>query len=65
MKKLHYLAQDQADSSDIHLKMAIGQGYVPKTCLLVGQLVLSLVKQSRDPCKGCACERTKCHGRSR
>ena len=32
--KPHYFEQSQPDEDDIHLKMAIGQGYVPPKCLL-------------------------------
>lgn len=60
----HYFAQEKPDTDDIQLKMAIGQGYVPETCLLGGPLVMSLMNQNKDPCKGCHCPRDKCHGRS-
>ena len=63
MEKLHYFNQEKADSTDIFLKMAIQQGYVPETCLLNGKLVIALNKEGRDPCKGCACDRDKCKGR--
>ncbi len=49
MQKLHYFNGEQADPTDIFLKMAIGQGYVPETCLLSGQLVMALTKEGRDP----------------
>ena len=64
MNKPHYFEEDQADPEDHPLKMAIAQGYVPKTCLLSGQIVMALVNAQRDPCKGCACDRGKCKGRS-
>lgn len=63
MEKPHYFNQEKADPTDMYLKMAIQQEYVPKTCLLNGQLVIALTKAGRDPCKGCACDRKKCHGR--
>ena len=61
--KLHYFDQDKADESDIFLKMAIGQGYVPSTCLLGGMVVMDEVKKGNDPCAGCHCNRSKCGGR--
>ena len=61
--KPHYFDQDIADSDDIHLKMAINQGYVPKTCLLNGLVVMSEINKNHDPCKGCYGPREKCHGR--
>jgi len=55
----------QESPSDAMRNMAIGQGYVPKTCLLNGFAVMALVTQGKDPCKGCNIDRSKCHGRSR
>lgn len=47
--------------------MMIRQGYVPETCTLddslAGPLILAEVKDGRDPCAGCAADRSKCHGR--
>jgi len=43
--------------------MSIGQGYVPKGCLLGGQLVWGLISDGKDPCEGCSCDRNKCGGR--
>jgi len=63
--KPHYFEQDEADEDDIQLKMAKGQGYVPKTCLLGGILVMGLIRETKDPCKGCEAPRNKCGGRSR
>lgn len=63
MLKPHYFDQEKADDNDVFLKMAIQQGYVPKTCLLNGQLVWALTNDGKDACKGCACNRGKCHGR--
>lgn len=37
--KTHYFNQETPDEDDIFLKMAKGQGYVPQTCLLSGQLL--------------------------
>lgn len=63
--KTHYFNQDQADSDDHMLNMSKMQGYVPKTCLLGGLSVMSLVKDGKDPCKGCECDRNKCKGRDK
>lgn len=63
--KLHYFNQDSADDSDWQLEMAIGQGYVPRTCLLSGPVVMSEINKGRDPCAGCASPRGKCNGRPR
>ena len=60
--KLHYFDQGSADDSDWHLKMAIAQGYVPKTCLLGGMTVMHEVNQGRNPCDGCAGPREECLG---
>ncbi len=64
-KKLHYFNQDKPDESDILLKMAIKQGYVPETCLLAGDLVLAFVNDGMDACKGCEGPRHKCNGREK
>ena len=63
LPKLHYFKEEKTDPNDHFLNMSIQQGYVPKGCLLGGQLVWGLVKDGKDPCKGCACNRTKCGGR--
>ncbi len=61
--KPHYFEQIEPDADDIHIRMAIHQGYVPSGCLLNGQLVMAIVKSGGDQCKGCAGPREKCHGR--
>lgn len=61
--KPHYFKQDQADTDDMLLAMSRQQGYVPKTCLLGGQVVWAEVSASRDPCAGCNGPREKCGGR--
>lgn len=63
--KPHYFDQDAPDGDDIHLKMAIAQGYVPITCLLGGRTVMGEVWRGRDPCAGCAGPRERCKGRPR
>jgi hypothetical protein len=62
--KLHYFEQDRADSDDMNLGMAKMQKYVPETCLLGGMVVMGLVDEGKDPCRGCHGPREKCHGRS-
>ena len=61
--KPHYFDQDTADMDDFALLVAIAQGYVPDTCLLNGNMVMSLVFGSKDPCKDCNGPREKCKGR--
>jgi len=61
--KPHYFEQDEPDPDDLHLEMAKGQGYVPKGCLLGGNVVMGLVNAGDDPCKGCEGPRHKCNGR--
>lgn len=63
--KFHYFGQNEADEDDVMLKMAKGQGYVPGTCLLGGIVVMEEVKNGRDPCSGCNCDRGVCLGRPR
>jgi hypothetical protein len=41
--KFHYFEEGKADKKDFQLQMAIQQGYVPKTCLLGGAVVMSEV----------------------
>lgn len=48
---------------DILRIMAISQGYVPKDCYLNGSLVMVIVNEGKDPCKGCNLDRNKCGGR--
>ena len=61
---LHYFEEGKADPNDHFLNMSIKQGYVPKGCLLGGQLVWGLVSDNKDPCKGCRGDRDICKGRS-
>lgn len=61
--KLHYFDQEIADEDDINLAMAIGQGYVPKTCLLNGMVVMYEVNKGNNPCWGCNGPREKCKGK--
>jgi len=50
--KPHYFNQEQTGEDDILLKMAIGQGYVPPTCLLGGVVVMGEINESKSPCWG-------------
>lgn len=50
---------------DIQKEMAVGQGYVPSTCIMPGQMVMALVTSEGDPCKGCNADRSVCKGRPR
>lgn len=61
--KPHYFEQDEADKDDIQLEMAKGQGYVPRTCLLGGIVVMDEIRNTRHPCDGCKGPREKCYGR--
>jgi hypothetical protein len=61
--KLHYFDQQAADASDMQLSMAIGQGYVPATCLLNGMVVMSEVSRGVSACDGCNGPRDRCHGK--
>lgn len=60
---VHYFEQESAPINDHMLAIAKLQGYVPKNCLLGGQVVMGLVNEGKDPCKGCKCSREKCKGR--
>jgi len=62
-KRLHYFDLDEAPDDDWMLSMAKDQGYVPRGCLLGGLTVMTVVNESKDPCRGCACDRAKCSGR--
>lgn len=61
--KVHYFEDATGMANDIWLGMAKGQGYVPKGCLLVGQIVMGLVNKGEDPCAGCNGPRDRCGGR--
>jgi hypothetical protein len=63
--KPHYFEQDKADEDDFMLGMAKAQGYVPKTCLLGGMVVMAETNAGRDACAGCNGPREKCRGRPR
>ena len=60
-----YFNQEEADEDDLQLTLAKQQGYVPKTCLLNGIVVMSEVVEGRSPCWGCEGPREKCHGQPR
>ncbi len=63
--KPHYFEQAEADGDDIQLKMVKGQGYVPKTCLLGGIVVMAEIRNARHPCGGCEAPREKCGGKEK
>ena len=63
--KPHYFDQATRDFDDSLLGMAIGQGYVPGTCLLGGQTVMDEVTKGSNPCWGCEGPREKCHGKEK
>ena len=62
--ELQYFEDGQIDNDDIQHKMAVNQGYVPQTCRLGGMIIMNAINQSLDPCKGCHCDRSECHGRN-
>jgi hypothetical protein len=64
MEALHYFDRDAAPGTDMLLGMAKMQGYVPANCLLGGPVVMGLVNEGSDPCKGCAGPRGRCGGRT-
>ena len=61
--KVNYFTKEKVDDDDIMLQLVIGQGYVPRTCLLGGFMVMMGIKNGDDPCRGCAGPRERCHGR--
>lgn len=61
--RIHYFNQTDADTDDSLLQMAKDQGYVPKSCLLGGEVVMRLITSGIDPCKGCKGPRHICKGR--
>lgn len=52
-------------ATDHLLEMAKGQGYVPKDCILNGNIVMGLINDGKDPCVGCNADRLKCNGRDK
>lgn len=63
--KPHYFDQTEADSDDMLLGIAKRQGYVPKTCLLSGAVVMAETNEGHDACAGCNGPRDKCGGRQK
>jgi hypothetical protein len=45
------------------LEMCKKQGYVPIGCTMPGQIILELIKQSKDPCHCCNEDRDICKGK--
>jgi hypothetical protein len=62
---VHYFDTPEKAASDGLLLVCKEQGYVPLRCLLGGQLVLQEVREGRDPCMGCECDRSMCNGRKK
>ena len=50
------------NKKDIQLQMAKDQGYVIPGCYLAGELVMALVNNGKNPCKGCNLDKNKCYG---
>ena len=46
--------------SDMYKDMCVGQGYVPSTCTLDGQLCWLLVNSQGNPCIGCNADKSIC-----
>lgn len=63
MSKPHYFDNASEAQHDMLLGMAKRQGYVPKGCLLGGNVVMGLVTRGDDPCVGCQGPRDVCKGR--
>jgi len=61
--KPHYLDNPQLAESDVLLNLCKEQDYVPRTCLLAGYIAMALVRELKDPCDGCNCDRNICRGR--
>ena len=47
---------------DMFKKIAVEQGYIPKECLLPGELIMALINESKNPCDGCHNNRNICKG---
>jgi hypothetical protein len=63
--KPHYFEQSEADKDDMLLGIAKMQGYVPKTCLLGGAVVMAEINSGQNPCWGCEGPREKCKGKAK
>lgn len=61
---MHYFLDREKAKDDMLLQMAISQAYVPKECLLVGQVVMGLMNKGIHPCSDCRGDRDVCKGRS-
>jgi hypothetical protein len=61
--KPHYFDDPAGAAGDFMLTMAKGQGYVPRGCLLGGQVVMAETNAGRDACAGCEGPRNLCGGR--
>lgn len=45
--------REPSDDDVMYKTVAIGQGYVPRECVLPGRLVWTLINDHRSPCRGC------------
>lgn len=61
--KPHYFDDPAGADNDAWLNIAKAQGYVPKGCLLGGNVVMAETSAGRDACAGCNGPREKCGGR--
>lgn len=63
--KVQYFTQQRADADDELLLTFTEKGVVPETCLLGGQMILSILQAGpeHDPCEWCAGPRDRCGGR--
>jgi hypothetical protein len=63
--RAHYFDEEKAPESDIMLKMAIRQGYVPEGCLMNGHVVIALINGGCSTCPECNGPREKCGGKAK
>jgi hypothetical protein len=62
-KPIIFYDDEKEAASDVRLQKAISLEFVPKGCLLGGELLLYLIFSERDPCGGCHYDKKKCGGR--
>jgi hypothetical protein len=60
---MHYLNDTDRAATDDLLQICIGQGYVPRTCMMAGFIVWVETRRGVDPCGGCNVPRDRCGGR--
>lgn len=54
---------EELKENDPMFDMVVERGYVPKTCLLPGMMVLHITNAEGDACKRCNHDRAVCGGR--